>query len=343
MAAKKAAPRTTRTRADVQDDFDSLKSQTQSAEAVDRSSQEAARQYSKSVLDATSGLTLEKALHATSQLSLSVQQAFANAQQQVIAATEELTTIRAAVDVKRQELEDLHKIDTAAAGLDLLLQTYEEKEKALETEYEDKKESLKTAQADAERSFNDLKRERQQVMDREKDVYLYTTKQARDRQEDEHKEKMIRLDREAKLKTEELERIWNRREADLTAKEAELTALRAEVAGYPEKLKAEVTRQSAITSNAIKTELTHQFQLAQKDSDASARIQVNQLAEQAKALAILTEQNTKLQTQLEAANTKIENIATKAIDGASSKDAFDKFVNATTQGQGAGAAGRAKA
>lgn len=321
---KTPAPRNrSRSRTEIAEEFEGIKSEVAKAEAIDPKTAAATRARSAAVRASVQGVTVETAVQNTANLGLEVQRALAGVSEKLVQATQELADTNEAIRLANEELETIHKIDTAATAIDILIQDYEEKNKTLEETFKEKETLALREETERARKTQEAERNSAQQRQREIDEYTYKKNQERAFAEDAFKEKMRVQARDNEIRQQELARGWADREASLKAQEEETVKLRAEVASYPEKLSKETAAQVAIATNSLKRNLEMEFSLKSKDMETNARIQQAQLVELNKQLTSATEINARLQAQLDLANAKVESIATKAIEGSSKRDAFE--------------------
>ena len=108
----------------------------------------------------------------------------------------------------------------------------------------------------------------------------------------------------------------------LKAQEEELTRLRSEAESFPKRLKQEVDRAVAEALRQAEQRLEQQLMLASKDAAADKRVAELQIKTLEENAARQTEQLAKLQNQLEEAKRQVQEIAVKAIEGASGATAL---------------------
>src|SRR5262249_3031509 len=135
--------------------------------------EEAARLKETEVREAVDVLSVEGVAQSISALGIQISKALAEVSDDLIAEVQRLATVRAAVALEHAELERLHKIDVAATALDQLVQDYDSKSQALETEMSSRRTlwetELKTRER-AEKEYDEnLKKQRQ----REVEEYEY--------------------------------------------------------------------------------------------------------------------------------------------------------------------------
>lgn len=345
MAAKTTKAKTgraTRSRAEVQSEFENINAAYAEEDAVDPKTAAASRARASGIRSAVHGVTVEGAVTAVTQVSLSVQKALAGVNEQLLSKVGELEEVREAVELEKAELAELHKIDIAATSIDILIQDHATKAKALEEEYAQKERDFQAREIERTKAQKTAEAEYALRVQREKDEYEYRKTTERRNAEDEFSQKLLLKQREAADQQATLEKTWRERENVLRAEETEVLKLRQEVFDLPTKLRADFEKEKGAAIGAVKSTLEHTHALKEKDFDAESRVQKGTIATLETQLKTAQEQIKALQTQLDAANAKIESIATKAIDGAAKRDAFDQFMNVTREQGANSTTGRAK-
>jgi hypothetical protein len=228
-----------------------------------------------------------------------------------------LASVREAVGLERKELDRLHKIDVAATALDQLVQDYARQKQELETEIATQRAAWEeeAAHADRERKEQDesLKKQRQ----REAEDFEYKKTQERKKAQDKYDEE-IRLREKTNLeKQDTLEKSWQLREAVLKEREEELARLRKEAEAFPKRLEAEAKDAAERARRESEARLQQEILVMKKDAEAEKRfgeLRVKTLEETA---AHHLAQIAALEKQLADAKQQVQDIAVKAIEGAS--------------------------
>jgi len=321
--AKATPSRTKRSKPEVEKEFhkivDEISEQEESANAK---IEELARLRDAEIRQAVEGISVEGVVQKLSGLSLEISKALADLSGKLVAEVEKLTSIREAVALEAKELERLHKIDIAATAIDQLIQDYQSQKQQLEVEISAQRETWTAEELERARELKEyednLKRQRQ----REVEDYEYRKSLERKKAQDKYDEDQRLLEKKNKEKQEELQKSWTQRESALKEKEEEWARLQKEVADFPGRLKKET---DFAVGNAVKSaeqRFEQQMILLRKDSESEKRLaelQIKALQETALRQSAEIE---KLQALLEEAKRQVQDIAVKAIEGASGAQAL---------------------
>lgn len=321
MAVK--SPRTKRSKADVEQEFVQLEEMVLHEKSLRSSKLEMAAQIQEAeVKAAVSEITVEVISRKLSDLNVEISRTLSNLSEKMIAEMNLLQSLKSAVALESKELQQLHGIDTAATSIDQLVSDYAEKKKMLETEiakirmeWEQEKEEKKQAQKEYEET---LKKNRI----RENEEYEYRNVVERKKQQD-HFEEEWRLKEKKNIETQEaLEKGWNEREAVLKSKETALTDLQQEVEQFPARLATECAK--AVKEASKEVEAKYTLEIIKLNRDLVVEKQIGELKIQ-QLQELITAQQTQissLQAQLEEAKHQVQDIAVKAIEGASGAKAL---------------------
>jgi colicin import membrane protein len=320
---KKAAPRGRRPKEEVQLEFARIeKENAEARESADPKAAETSRLRESEVRQAVEGTSVESVVQQISTLTLDVSKALGGLSEKLIAEVNLLASTREAVALERAELERLHKIDIAATSVDLLVQEHERKKQEMESEIEARRAAWteETARVERERREQEenLKKQRQ----RDIDEYEYKKNLERKRAQDKYEEEQKLLERKNKEKQENLEKSWTDREAALKASEEELVRLRKQVEEFPSRLEKECAAAAAQAGKAAEQRLEQQIFLLKRDAEAEKRLFDLQEKGMQDQLNRQAAQITALESQVSAAKQQVQDIAVKAIEGASGAKAL---------------------
>jgi len=320
MATKtsKAPARARRPKAEVVEEFAEIQKQVESArETADAKAAEAAALRESEIRQAVEGLSVESVVQGVSGLGLEISRALSGISAKLVEEVDRLAAVRETVAIERKELERLHKLDVAATALDQMVQDYRLEGERLEAEIAARRaaweEEARTSERERREQEENLKKQRQ----REIDEYEYRKNLERKKAQDKYEEEMRLLEKKNKEKQEALEKEWQQREATLKESEQELQALRKEVAEFPARLRTEVDQAVAQAVRAAEAKLQQEIILLKKDAEGEKRLgelEVKTLQEQVSRQAA---QLVALQKQLDEAKQQVQDIAVKAIEGAS--------------------------
>ena len=164
---------------------------------------------------------------------------------------------------------------------------------------------------------------------REKEEYRYAFEReqqlARDKFEDE-KAKMLaektQIENEMKALREQTEKDLQEREKQVAEREKEFASLQAQVQEFPKRLEAAVAAAAKDATERIQREAKYQQDLLHKDFEGQKNVLTSRIQSLEKTVKEQADQLAKLSQQQEAAYQKIQDVAVKAIEGASKVGSF---------------------
>jgi colicin import membrane protein len=314
----KTTARPKRSKTEVQQEFEEIRQEVEAArEAADLKSEEAARARDTEVRQAVDGVTAEAVVQKISALSLEVTRAMAGLATQISEEVQRLETVREAVALERGEIEKLHKIDIAATTLDQLVQDYARRKEQLEFEISSQRTAWEEERRQAEREQKEqedlLKKQRQ----RETEEYEYKKSLERKKAQDKYDEERKLVERQNQEKQEALEKSWQQREAALKEKEDEWARWRKESEEFPQRIKQESERAVGEAVRAAQQRYDQQVLLLKKENESDKRLAELQIKTLQDTLTRQTAQTEALEKQLAEAKQQVQEIAVRAIEGAS--------------------------
>jgi len=324
--AKPPASRTRRPRAEVEKEFDKLVEDEEKAKAASSpKTTDLAKLHEQEARQAVEGVSIEGVVQKISGLGIDISKSLTELSAKLAAEVERLTTLREAVALETRELERLHKIDIAATSLDDLLQAYQSQKEKLEAEIATQRtaweEEDRVRTRDQKEAEDALKKQRQ----REMEEYEYKKGIERKKAQDRYEEDIRLLEKKNKEKQEALEKSWQEREAALKEKEIEWAHLRKEVDDFPARLKKEVDSAVVSAIKAAEQKFEQQMILLKKDSEGEKRIAELQVQSLKDTVDRQVSEMEKLQAQVEEAKKQVQDIAVKAIEGASGAQALTQI------------------
>jgi hypothetical protein len=222
-----------------------------------------------------------------------------------------LDNLRAAVELERRELERLHKIDVAATALDQLVQDHARESERLEAD-------IKARRSAWEEEARTTERERK----RENDEYEYRKQLTRKKEKDEYEEEQRQLERRNKERQEKLEKDWAAREAALKEREQDYARLLRESAEFNDRLRQATEQAGREAAQATEARLSQQLVMLERDREADKRLAELQIRTLEATIGRQNDQLAALQKQLDEAKVQVQEIAVRAIEGASGAKAL---------------------
>ena len=324
MPAKTVKPpvRGRRTKVEVQQEFADIQEQAEAArESADAKADEAARLRDAEIRQSVDGVTVEGVVQKISGLGLEVSKALADISERLTREVQLLASTRDAVALEQKELERLHKIDVAATALDQMVQDYARQKQQLETEIATQRTTWEEESAVAERERKEQEESLKKQRQREIEEYEYKKALERKKAQDKYEEDVRLAEKKNKERQEALEKGWQQREAALKEREDELARLRKEAEEFPARLQKEA---KAAEQSRRETEAKFEQQLLvlKKDADTEKRLAELQVKTLEEAVARQQAQIAAIEKQLAEAKQQVQDIAVKAIEGASGAKAL---------------------
>jgi hypothetical protein len=322
-STRKTPARTSRSKAEVQQEFNEIrKSVTAAQEAADPKTTAVEQQRAVEIREAVADLSAEGVVQRISSLGLEISRALGGISEQLSAEVNRLATVREAVELEQQELGRLHKIDLAATAIDQLVQDHQKEKERLDSEialqrslWEEEKEAVERERKELEEA---VKKQRQ----RENEDFEYRKALERKKAQDKYEEDVRLLEKKNREKQEALEKSWQQREAALAEREQELARLRSDAEQFPARLQRETQQAAAQAKQEAERQFEQQSIIFKKDREADQRLAEMQLKTLQEALTRQAEQIADLQKQLSEAKKQVQDIAVKAIEGASGANAL---------------------
>jgi hypothetical protein len=294
------------------------------------------RSTDTAVVEKASTYTVETIIKGLADLNLNVGKGLTELARELTAEAGKLTDIREAIAVETRALEELHDIRLAADTLASLIQEHEQRKAAFEEEMTETEEEFnnemtakrtdwKKEQEAYNAALKDNEARLKKEREREREEYEYnlalTRKKDRDLYE-EQKAIMEKALREEKLKQE---RELSVREATVAAQEADLAELRARVAAFPAELTAAVEQAQREAALQAESRAKQEAQLWAKEVEGDKRVAQLRITALEETVKKQLEQIESLTKKLNDANTQVQEIAIRAIEGASNARALSSI------------------
>ncbi len=317
-AITKTSARAKRPKVEIQQEFSAIQDDVQTArESADAKADELTRHKESDVRQAVEGISVDGVVEQISRLGLEISRALSGISEKLVDEVNRLATLRSAVGLERQELDRLHKIDVAATALDLLVQEYEKQKEQLESEIASQRsvweDNVQATERERKEQEETLKKQRQ----REIDEYEYKKNLERKRAQDKYDEELRQQEKKNKDRQETLDKAWGQREATLREQEEELVRLRKETSEFPARLQREIEQAAARSAKDALQQSEQQALLLKKEGEADRRVADLQIKSLEDLAARQNGQIADLQKQMDEAKKQVQEIAMRAIEGAS--------------------------
>lgn len=237
--------------------------------------------------------------------------------------------LKRAVEAREKELTELSGIETEALSLAALLEAQKERRERFDAEMAEKKQSLEAEIASTRAEWKEEQKAHEvevqareaaekRKREREAEEYTYTFERQKRLAREQFEYDKARMEREAQLHREELERDLKMRELTLTGKEAELAELRARVAAMPDELAAAVDKAVKETTARLTRESEAREALLRKEFDGDLKVLQSRIESLQQTNKEQQQQIVRLSTQIEKSYGQVQEIAVRAIEGSGS-------------------------
>jgi len=315
--------RAKRAKSEVQEEFAEIRREAETdRESADAKAQEAARLRADEVRQSVAGVTVEGVVQRISGLGLEISKALSEISGKLVEEVERLSTVRESVGLERAELGRLHKIDVAATALDQLVQDHAREKERLEAEIAAQRAAWEEETGNAERERKEQEENLKKARAREIEEYEYKKNLERKKALDKYEEDQRLQEKKNKERQEALEKSWQQRETALKEQEQELLRLRKEAQEFPETVKTESEKAAVLAAKAAEQKFEQEIVLLKKEAETEKRLSSLQVKTLEETIARQGAQIAALQKQVDEAKQQVQDIAVKAIEGASGAKAL---------------------
>jgi len=297
------------------------------------------------VLAAVKATTADGVIQKINQLKQEVARTLGDLGDKLASEVEKCNQVQQAIDIKEKELKEVFEIDRAAGTLAALIEAQHREQEQSEREMAEERQRLSgeiesmREQWKAEKAEHDAQVKEQDVLEakrrqREKEEYRYAFEReqqlARDKFEDE-KAKLLaekaQIENEMKVLREQTEKNLQDREKQVAEREKEFESLQTQVQEFPKRLETAVAAAAKDATERIQREAKYQQDLLHKDFEGQKNVLTARIQSLEKTAKEQADQLAKLSQQQEAAYQKIQDVAVKAIEGASKVGSFAGLVH----------------
>jgi len=297
------------------------------------------------VLTAVQAMTAAGVLQKIGQLKQEMARTLSDLGDKLAAEVDKCNQVQQAIEIKEKELAEVFEIAKAAGTLAALIEAHRAEKERFEREMAEEKERLmeeiesirqqwktEKAERDAQVKEQDAIEAKRRQRQQEEYKYAFEREQqlARDKFEDE-KAKMLaqkaQIEKDMKALREQTERDLQEREKRIAEREKEFASLQTLVQEFPKRLDAAVATAVKETTERIQREAKYQQDLLHKDFEGQKNVLTARIQSLEKAVKEQADQLGKLSQQQEAAYQKIQDVAVKAIEGASKLGSFGSLVH----------------
>jgi DNA repair exonuclease SbcCD ATPase subunit len=283
----------------------------------------------------TNHYNINQIIQSLEQLQVGFGSAVSQLSEHLIAEASSLEKLQEEINEQTQKLQELHSLeDIEENTLETLIKTYEESEKNFAEEFSQQQETLgqelddlrKAWQKEQENKGRKIQERNQnytKTKQRQEEEYQYNLQLQRQLEREEHEQQLNHLYKELEEARQWQDKQWQQREKSIADKEKEYAEAKQKVEEFEQKLEAEIKRGKEEGKGIGNYQARVKADLRSKEIEGEK--QNYQLRIQALESTIANNEARigKLSQQLDAALKQVQDLAVKAIEGASNRNSFE--------------------
>lgn len=245
-----------------------------------------------------------------------------------------LEELRQSVTEETQQLKDLHALEEIQDDtLDTLIQTYEDNSKAFEEEIGQRREALEQEiqelrqgwekeQEEYKRSIKERNEQQSKVRQRDVQEYEYDLALRRGLDNDQYEPTQKRLYKELEDTKQAQEKQWDEREKAIAEREKKFEELKAKVEAFEKDKEAAIKKAKAEGEGIARKQVSVQEDLQSKDLEGQKRNYELRIQSLEQTIQNQEARIHNLSKQLDGALKQVQDLAVKAIEGASNINSY---------------------
>jgi hypothetical protein len=304
--------------------------------------QERREQEKQEVVTSASDNTPQGIIKNLANLKLTIVNALEELANQLLVEHKKLSTLQQAIQFQTKELEEIHEIKVNIDTLTALIEAQKQKKEtfdqdmteqlnAFELEMKGKRAAWKKEQEDADSLRKEQEAQQKKLRQREEEEYNYKRNLERQKEQDQYELKKQTLEKELIDKKTALEKQFAEREASIAAKENEFEQLKKQSEAFPVQLQKAIAETEKTITERLQFKYDYEAKLGQKEVEGERKLHQQTIS----ALEIKIVQQDKLIKELtDKANfsgNQVQEIALKAIDGASRQRFYSPYPEKSTE------------
>jgi hypothetical protein len=270
------------------------------------------------------------------ELKLSLVKSLEELEENLLSEHKKLSILQQAIALQNKELADIHEIKVNSDTLAALLFAHKEKSVAFDKDMKERQQAFeqemllkrnhwKKEQDDLEMARKEQEALTKKMRQREEEEYSYHRDLSRKKEKDQYESETQKLNEELTLKRISLDKEFAAREAIISAQEQEFNKLKEAAEKFPTDLLQATQETEKNITERLKFKYDYETQLAQKEMEGERKLYQQMITALEAKVANLEAQTRQLMDKSNQANLQVQDIAVKAIEGASRQRYFTGF------------------
>jgi hypothetical protein len=314
-------------KSDILDAYENLLKQVRKEKQVNPQ-EEKEKQQNKSLIETVSKHTPKNMIGSIAELKILIGNNLDLLEQKLLEEYRKLNDLQESIKIESKNIEELYGIKKNSDSLATLILAQKNLKDEFELEIKNKKEEFDEEMEETKKSWRKKKeemekeyKELQQINEtrkrREEEEYNYNLQLARKKDQDTYEERMGNLEKDLLDKKIKFEKESSEREKLLSEKEKEFEDLQQQVTMFPDKINEVIGKTEEKTRNEMEKKFNYDINLASREQEGEMKLKQqiieslkNRINEQDKLIDELTK-------KASVANSQVQSIALKAVEGAS--------------------------
>lgn len=233
-----------------------------------------------------------------------------------------LKDIQEAVSLEEKSLQELYEINKTAHTLDTLLLAHKEEQARFDQVMAAKRIEWSKEQAHFTQQLKDDQEQAKKAWKREQEEYTYKTQIVRQKDVDDYAKKQAEQVNKLKQQQIALDDQFAAREASLKASETEMASLKEQVSHFPKQLEEAVSQAKEEVTQRLEREHLFKFDLSTSERQAENRLSAQKIESLENKIASQDKLIQELSDKVNNSVNQVQDIAFKAIDGASHRSSY---------------------
>lgn len=278
--------------------------------------------------------TFDSILQGLTQLQFNFGGAVSDLSEKLTQEAVKLQEIQQTLAQEAQQLEALHDLQADEADVDTLIQQYQESAKTFEDEFNQQQDAIAQAITQARKAwFKDQEDHRRLIQERDTtakknrqrngEEYTYDLNLLRQLSTEEYEQEKQRLYQDLEEMRQQQNQQWAEREKAIAEREKQFEELKTKVEAFPQDLEAAVKRAKEEGKGIAQHQTKVKADLLEKEVEGQKRTYELRIDFLEESIEDQAERIQALAKQLDAALKQVQDLAVKAIEGASDVSSFE--------------------
>jgi hypothetical protein len=333
------------TKNEILDAYHEVLQRLQSSKPANKSA-ERAMEEKRDLLTVASQHTADGIVKGLADLKISIVKSLEEIEEKLLSSHKKFNLLQQAIDLQKKDLGDIHDIKINADSLTALLLTQKEKSENFEKEMKTcqqifdqdmvhKRAAWKKEQDEFELLQKERETQSKKSRQREEEEYAYQRDLLRQKQLDQYTTEKQQLEKELITQRVSLEKEFKEREEKIAAHEQEFKILQEKAERFPTELQKAVQEIEKTVTERLRFKYDYESKLAQKEVEGDRKLYQQMVAALEAKVAHLESQSKHLSDKTNQANLQVQDIAIKAIEGASRQrySAYGEKTSEPVKGQ----------